>query len=91
MGNSPQQIRRVQCIIYLTLIGNKSTPIFALLNAWATPPPPAPTQAEDKASRDAFRRFMAAQPDRWDFGTAGVPSPLTDEMEEAQAAKKVCS
>ncbi|GFR47196.1 hypothetical protein Agub_g8788 [Astrephomene gubernaculifera] len=44
--------------------------------------------AADKDTRDAFRRFMAQQPDRWDYSTSGIPSPLTDEMEAAQSAKK---
>ena len=34
-------------------------------------------------------RFMASEPDKWDYGLAGVPSPLTDEMESQQMAKQV--
>jgi len=47
--------------------------------------------ASNKPVRDAFRRFMAAQPDAWDYTAAGIPSALTDEMErhqEARAAEK---
>lgn len=44
--------------------------------------------AADKDTRDAFRRFMAQHPDRWDYSTSGIPSPLTEEMEAAQQAKK---
>ncbi|KAL0031417.1 hypothetical protein WJX79_010554 [Trebouxia sp. C0005] len=44
--------------------------------------------AADKAVRDAFRRFMASQPDKWDYTLAGVPSPLTDELESQQLAKQ---
>ncbi|GLC32961.1 hypothetical protein PLESTM_000008700 [Pleodorina starrii] len=44
--------------------------------------------AADRDTRDAFRRFMAQQPDRWDYAAAGIPSPLTEEMEAAQQAKK---
>eukprot|EP00198_Chlamydomonas_reinhardtii_P013555 XP_001702892.1 predicted protein [Chlamydomonas reinhardtii] len=44
--------------------------------------------ASDKETRDAFRRFMAQQPDRWDYSTSGIPSALTEEMEAAAAAKK---
>eukprot|EP00983_Pelagomonas_calceolata_P022703 714872-Pelagomonas_calceolata.AAC.3 len=31
---------------------------------------------------------MAAEPDRWDYSAAGVPSALTEDLEAAQAAKK---
>jgi len=44
--------------------------------------------ASTKDVRDAFRRFMAAEPDRWDYSAAGVPSALTEDLEAAQAAKK---
>ncbi|KAG2440909.1 hypothetical protein HXX76_003762 [Chlamydomonas incerta] len=44
--------------------------------------------AADKDTRDAFRRFMAQHPDRWDYSTSGIPSALTEEMEAAAAAKK---
>jgi hypothetical protein len=39
--------------------------------------------------RDAMRRFMAEEPDRWDYAAAGIPSALTAELEAEQAAKKV--
>ena len=32
---------------------------------------------------------MAAEPDKWDYAAAGIPSALTDDMEASQAAKKV--
>mmetsp|Transcript_40627 Transcript_40627/g.115020 ORF Transcript_40627/g.115020 Transcript_40627/m.115020 type:complete len:658 (-) Transcript_40627:264-2237(-) len=44
--------------------------------------------ALDKPTRDAFRRFMAAEPDRWDYSAAGIPSALTEELEEQQAARR---
>ena len=34
---------------------------------------------------------MAKHPDKWDWAAADVPSPLTDEMEAHQEAKKVCT
>jgi hypothetical protein len=34
---------------------------------------------------------MAQNPDLWDYAVAGVPSALTEDMEAAQLAKKVCS
>lgn len=33
-------------------------------------------------------RFMAAYPDRWDYTLAAIPSPLTDDQEAAQEAKR---
>ena len=45
--------------------------------------------ATNRACRDAFRRHMGAHPDQWDWAAAGVPSPLTPELEAHQAAKQV--
>ena len=40
--------------------------------------------------RDAFRRFMAkSELECWDWAAAGIPSALSEELEAAQAAKKV--
>ncbi|KAF8379343.1 hypothetical protein HHK36_028777 [Tetracentron sinense] len=44
--------------------------------------------ATEKEVRDTFRRFMALNLDKWDWHAAKVPSPLTKEMEESQAAKQ---
>ncbi|CAN6466494.1 unnamed protein product [Victoria cruziana] len=44
--------------------------------------------ATDKEVRNTFRRFMALNPERWDWHAANVPSPLTKELEESQAAKQ---
>ncbi|RHY33669.1 hypothetical protein DYB32_002030 [Aphanomyces invadans] len=40
-----------------------------------------------KEGRNAFRRFRADAPDRWDYVVAKVPDALTDEMEEEKKAK----
>lgn len=45
--------------------------------------------AHDKEVRNNFRRFMASNLDKWDWHAAKVPSALTKEMEESQAAKQV--
>lgn len=45
--------------------------------------------AMEKEVRNTFRRFMASNIDKWDWHAAKVPSVLTKEMEEAQAAKQV--
>ncbi|XP_017696591.1 ankyrin repeat and zinc finger domain-containing protein 1 isoform X2 [Phoenix dactylifera] len=44
--------------------------------------------ATEKEVRNTFRRFMALNLDKWDWHAANVPSPLTKEMEESQAAKQ---
>ncbi|XP_050236129.1 uncharacterized protein LOC126686141 [Mercurialis annua] len=44
--------------------------------------------ANEKEVRNTFRRFMALNLDRWDWHAAKVPSALTKEMEEVQAAKQ---
>lgn len=45
--------------------------------------------ATEKEVRNTFRRFMASNLDKWDWNAAKVPSALTKEMEETQAAKQV--
>ncbi|XP_002270342.1 uncharacterized protein LOC100254117 [Vitis vinifera] len=42
----------------------------------------------EKEVRNTFRRFMASNLDKWDWHAARVPSALTKEMEESQAAKQ---
>ncbi|KAJ0052567.1 hypothetical protein Pint_00273 [Pistacia integerrima] len=44
--------------------------------------------AGDKEVRNAFRRFMSSNLNKWDWHAAKVPSALTKEMEESQAAKQ---
>ncbi|OMO78614.1 hypothetical protein CCACVL1_14261 [Corchorus capsularis] len=44
--------------------------------------------AKEKEVRNTFRRFMASNPNNWDWNAAKVPSALTKEMEESQAAKQ---
>ncbi|CAN4125805.1 unnamed protein product [Withania somnifera] len=44
--------------------------------------------ATEKEVRNTFRRFMASNLDKWDWHAAKVPSALTKEMEETQAAKQ---
>ncbi|KAA0049021.1 ankyrin repeat and zinc finger domain-containing protein 1 [Cucumis melo var. makuwa] len=44
--------------------------------------------ASEKEVRNNFRRFMASNLDKWDWDAAKVPSALTKEMEESQAAKQ---
>ncbi|KAK1418740.1 hypothetical protein QVD17_27886 [Tagetes erecta] len=44
--------------------------------------------AAGKEVRNTFRRFMALNPDKWDWQAAKVPSPLTKEMEESQNVKQ---
>lgn len=45
--------------------------------------------ASEKEVRNTFRRFMASNLEKWDWQAAKVPSALTKEMEESQAAKQV--
>lgn len=44
--------------------------------------------ATEKEVRNTFRRYMASNLDKWDWHAANVPSALTKEMEESQAAKQ---
>jgi hypothetical protein len=44
--------------------------------------------ASSKEARDVFRRFRSKYPDRWDYGAANIPAPLTSEMEEAAKLKE---
>jgi hypothetical protein len=40
--------------------------------------------AANKAVRDEMRRYMAANPNAWNYAVAQIPSALTEEMEAAQ-------
>ncbi|XP_064020762.1 tRNA endonuclease ANKZF1 isoform X2 [Pogoniulus pusillus] len=42
----------------------------------------------DKATRNAFRKFMVDHPDKYDYHRAKVPGPLTQEMEAKRLEKK---
>ncbi|EGF82795.1 hypothetical protein BATDEDRAFT_86433 [Batrachochytrium dendrobatidis JAM81] len=44
--------------------------------------------AKDKPTRDAFRRFMARNMEKWDYKDAHIFEPLTAEMEERQAERE---
>ncbi|KAL0425881.1 UNVERIFIED_CONTAM: Ankyrin repeat and zinc finger domain-containing protein 1 [Sesamum radiatum] len=44
--------------------------------------------ASEKEVRNTFRRFMASNLEKWDWHAAKVPSALTKEMEDSQAAKQ---
>jgi hypothetical protein len=49
---------------------------------------PRVSNAPSRFSLPLPTRFMAAFPDRWDYTLAAIPSPLTDEQEAAQEAKR---
>ncbi|KAK9810484.1 hypothetical protein WJX72_011395 [[Myrmecia] bisecta] len=57
----------------------------AVLDARGRPPYDV---ASEKSVRDAFRRFMACEPAKWDYAAAAVPSPLSEELEAQQQAKQ---
>ncbi|XP_057883504.1 serine/threonine-protein kinase 16 isoform X2 [Melospiza georgiana] len=42
----------------------------------------------DRQTRNAFRKFMVAHPDKYDYSRAKVPGPLTQEMEAKKLEKK---
>lgn len=42
----------------------------------------------DKETRNEFRRFMAKYPNRYDYGEAKIPGPLTEEMEIERRKKE---
>ncbi|XP_026861457.2 ankyrin repeat and zinc finger domain-containing protein 1 [Electrophorus electricus] len=42
----------------------------------------------DKDTRNTFRKYMAEQPDKYDYTKAQVPGPLTAEIESKKAEKK---
>ncbi|GJP67746.1 hypothetical protein CLOP_g24524 [Closterium sp. NIES-67] len=44
--------------------------------------------AANRATRDAFRRFMAGREAQWDWHAAQVPSALTEELQASQAARQ---
>ncbi|KAG7501965.1 ankyrin repeat and zinc finger domain-containing protein 1 isoform X1 [Solea senegalensis] len=44
--------------------------------------------APDKDTRNVFRKYMGENPDRYDYGKAQVPGPLTAEIESKKVEKK---
>ena len=44
--------------------------------------------SKNKEVRDSFRRFMACYPTAWDYNSAHVPSPLTEDMERERSRKE---
>ena len=44
--------------------------------------------SKTKDVRDSFRRFMAQHPSGYDYDSALIPSPLTEEMERERAQKQ---
>uniref|UniRef100_A0A4W4H8V4 Ankyrin repeat and zinc finger peptidyl tRNA hydrolase 1 n=1 Tax=Electrophorus electricus TaxID=8005 RepID=A0A4W4H8V4_ELEEL len=71
--------------------GHKAT-IRLLLDAGSDPAcrcPPTPYGVSpDKDTRNTFRKYMAEQPDKYDYTKAQVPGPLTAEIESKKAEKK---
>ncbi|KAJ0409157.1 hypothetical protein ATCC90586_004690 [Pythium insidiosum] len=41
-----------------------------------------------KEMRNVFRRYMAGNPDAWDYSASQIPSGLTDEMEQKKKEKE---
>ncbi|XP_032667918.1 ankyrin repeat and zinc finger domain-containing protein 1-like [Odontomachus brunneus] len=44
--------------------------------------------ASDKEARNTFRRFMGANPDKFNYQKSQIPGPLSDEIEQEQMEKK---
>ncbi|XP_020298776.1 ankyrin repeat and zinc finger domain-containing protein 1-like [Pseudomyrmex gracilis] len=44
--------------------------------------------ASDKKTRNTFRRFMEANPDKFNYQKSQIPGPLSDEIEQAEVEKK---
>ena len=42
-----------------------------------------------KMNRLLVCRYRASEPERWDYDAAGIPTPLTEELESQQQAKQV--
>ncbi len=43
---------------------------------------------KDRSTRDSFRRFKGHYPTVYNYTVALIPSPLTEELEEARKEKK---
>lgn len=44
--------------------------------------------ANDKETRNTFRRFMGANPEKFNYNKSQIPGPLTDEIEQEELEKK---
>ncbi|XP_076235610.1 tRNA endonuclease ANKZF1 [Calliopsis andreniformis] len=42
----------------------------------------------DKETRNTFRRFMGANPDKFNYNKSQIPGPLTDEIEQEESQKR---
>ncbi|NXS63260.1 ANKZ1 protein, partial [Brachypteracias leptosomus] len=81
-------------LLHVAARAGKAKAVSLLLEAGADPAlrdkqdrPPYCSSA-DKPTRNAFRKFMVDHPDKYNYGRAQVPGPLTQEMEAQKLAKK---
>ncbi|XP_076283535.1 tRNA endonuclease ANKZF1 [Lasioglossum baleicum] len=44
--------------------------------------------ANDKETRNTFRRFMGTNPDKYNYSKSQIPGPLTDEIEQEELERK---
>nr|XP_020647690.1 ankyrin repeat and zinc finger domain-containing protein 1 [Pogona vitticeps]XP_020647692.1 ankyrin repeat and zinc finger domain-containing protein 1 [Pogona vitticeps] len=81
-------------LLHVAAAAGRSAIVQLLLEAGADPAlrdrqeqPPYCVSAS-KQTRAEFRRFMAEQPEKYDYVRAQVPGPLTTEMEARQAERR---
>ncbi|NWX92294.1 ANKZ1 protein, partial [Nothoprocta pentlandii] len=81
-------------LLHVAARAGKAQAVCLLLEAGADPAlrdgqeqPPYCVSA-DKATRNAFRKFVVEHPDKYDYSRAKVPGPLTAEMEAKKLEKK---
>ncbi|KAH0947857.1 hypothetical protein HN011_005529 [Eciton burchellii] len=81
-------------LLHLAAIGGYHDQVWLLLDVGSNPcnknkklqTPYA--AATDKKTRNTFRKFMEANPDKYNYQKSQIPGPLSDEIEQAQAEKK---
>ena len=92
--NLHQKLKDDYSLLHCAALSTDSTFVKELLSRSSNPElkskqnKTAYETASGKETRDEFRRFMALNPNKWDYKAAKIPSPLTPGMEEEQANKK---
>ena len=85
--------RRADPTIAVPPLASTAAPQLTSTEATTTATAPSPVRktaydlCNTKPARDVFRRLMGDQPDWWDWAQARVPSALTADLQETQAAK----
>ncbi|KAF7987364.1 hypothetical protein HCN44_003126 [Aphidius gifuensis] len=81
-------------MLHLAAIDNNSEILWLLLEMGLNPClrnkkcQTAYAASTNKETRNTFRRFMAVNPDKFDYGKSQIPAPLTEEIAQQEIERK---